>query len=91
MSWTDEDKLWKCEVCARVVKSKDMLRAPSPFDVADELVGCPHCLTATGDGSWQELCEREGCGKPATCGTPLPDGGYLRCCFKHYQEVNKND
>ena len=31
-------------------------------------------------------CERDGCHKEATCGTPTPDG-YKRLCGNHYTEA----
>lgn len=89
MSWNDPNKLWKCKVCGDIIKAKDMLKAANPFDPDDEILGCPSCKTASGDGEWMELCEREGCGKEATCGTPLKGGGYLRACFKHFKEVDE--
>lgn len=35
---------------------------------------------------WRK-CEREGCLKENTCGTPTPDG-YKRLCGDHYSEVS---
>lgn len=88
MSWNDPNKIFRCDLCNKDSYQKDILRAVSPFDPDDEITGCPHCKAAVGDGEWIEICDIEGCGKPATCGTPLKGGGYLRGCFKHYQEAN---
>ena len=37
---------------------------------------------------WRD-CEIPGCTTMANCGTPTPDGGYVRCCFRHYSEINR--
>ena len=29
------------------------------------------------------VCQVPGCGQQSTCGTPLPDGGYIRTCGDH--------
>ena len=90
MSWNDENKIWRCETCLKYVKAKDMLTAPSPFDPDATLTGCPHCKATTGDSDgWEEKCEKEDCNSPATCGTPIKGGGYLRCCGKHYRETKE--
>lgn len=83
-----ENKIWRCETCAEYIKEEDILTAVSPFDPDSTITGCPNCKSATGDGDgWQEICEIEGCNKPATCGTPVPNEPYLRSCFNHYKEV----
>jgi hypothetical protein len=87
VSWNDPNKIFRCDVCDEDVKQKDILRAPNPFDADDIVSGCPHCKSVYGEGSFTEICEVEGCGKPATCGKPLRNGGYLRGCFKHYEEA----
>ena len=87
MSWDDPKKIFRCENCNTDVMSKDILRAPSPFDKDDTITGCPYCRITMGDGEWIEICEVEGCKKQATCGKPLKNGGYLRSCFKHHEEA----
>jgi hypothetical protein len=89
MSWFNPDKIYICDCCNKQVKNKDILSAPSPFDPEDTITGCPHCKIATGEGGWTEKCEREGCKKTATCGVPMPDGGYLRCCGDHYRALKE--
>lgn len=91
MSWNSPEKVFVCGVCDMEVMQKDMLHAPSPFDPEETLIGCPHCKVCSGEGSWDEQCEVEGCGRGATCGTPLKGGGYLRCCGIHYREVQKDE
>lgn len=88
MSWTNPEKVFVCDVCFEEVMQKDILSAPSPFDPEETLNGCPYCKATTGEGGWSEQCEVEGCKRGATCGTPLKTGGYLRCCWIHFREVN---
>lgn len=71
---------WQCKCCDAVVFDSEFLRAPSPFDPTDELVGCPHCKSAEG---FVELCEIDGCHRAASCGGPGADGVYRRTCGAH--------
>lgn len=71
---------WRCECCSVVSADTGLLRAPSPFDPDDELVGCPSCKQTEG---FIELCEIDGCLKGATCGGPGEDGIYRRTCGNH--------
>ena len=57
----------------------EMLRAPHPFDLADEVVGCPNCKDI---GTLAEVCDEPGCWEVSTMGTPTGEG-YRRTCFNH--------
>lgn len=82
-----EFKLYRCEECNKYVNEHEMLVAKSPFDEYSIITGCPHCKVAVGDGGWLEICEVEGCNKQATCGIPVPNEDYLRCCGNHMREA----
>lgn len=77
---------WQCETCDAVSKHAELLRAPSPFDATDELVGCPACKSAEG---FVELCEVDVCLRAATCGGPGRDGVYRRTCSTHADWLRK--
>lgn len=36
-----------------------------------------------------EICQVEGCGKKAGCGTPTLNDGYKRCCYAHFETFQK--
>lgn len=63
--------------------SNTVLRAPNPFDLSDELTGCPKCREV---GTIRTCCDEPGCWEPDTMGTPTPDG-YRRTCWKHQPNV----
>ena len=79
-------KRWECDTCNTVSLEQDLLRAPSPFDSDEELVGCPVCKSCDG---FTELCELADCEKPATCGGPGEDGIYRRTCVAHAAWLHK--
>lgn len=56
-----------------------LLRAPSPFDADEELLGCPRCKSVD---SCVMVCDESGCKEEATCGWPSKDG-YRTTCYKH--------
>ena len=74
---------WQCDSCNAVSLEAELLRAPSPFDPDDELVGCPTCKSCEG---FTELCEIDGCEMPATCGGPV-GGIYRRTCGPHAEWI----
>lgn len=82
------NRKWQCVCCAAVSVESELLRAPSPFDASDELVGCPACKSAEG---FVELCEMDGCLRGATCGGPGEDGIYRRTCSPHAYWLRKDD
>ena len=69
---------WLCQACGWNGDDAALLRAPSPFDDADMVVGCRAVNEV------ENACDEPGCDMPATCGFPAP-GGYRRTCGKHMQ------
>lgn len=61
----------------------EVLRAPNPFDPAQELWGCPKCKDVE---CLYGACDEPGCTQIADQGTPTP-GGYRRTCSKHFPEL----
>jgi hypothetical protein len=76
-------KRWKCDGCDEESAEADILRAPSPFDPADELSGCPHCKAID---QWVLMCDVPGCKREASCGWPSGDG-YRNTCGQHMREL----
>jgi hypothetical protein len=72
-----------CNECGWAGMSDEALAAPSPFDPAQKLTGCPRCRGV--DFLWG--CDEPGCDAEATCGTPTPDGGYRHTCHRHRPPV----
>lgn len=70
---------WRCLNCRLVSDDAALLRAPNPFDPTDMLTGCPECKSVEG---FAQVCDEPGCGREATCGSPV-DGVYRRTCFVH--------
>ena len=70
---------WRCTWCDWVGNDAELLRAPSPFRVDDELIGCPFCRACR---SLDNACDEPGCDAVATCGFPDPSG-YRRTCELH--------
>lgn len=73
---------WRCDECGWEGKSDDLLRATNPFDVGDTITGCQKCKTI---GAFTEMCDENGCSKPAGCGWPSSEG-YRRTCFEHWRK-----
>jgi hypothetical protein len=78
----------RCPECGWVGNARDLLRAASPFNDEDQIEGCPMCTAVT---QFEILCQVENCLKEATCGTPLPDGSYVRCCGDHYRVFEQRE
>ena len=72
---------WLCQACGWNGDDAALLRAPSPFDDTDTIVGCPKCRAVN---EVETACDEPGCDMSATCGFPAP-GGYRRTCGKHLQ------
>ena len=70
---------WQCKVCNLYSPDERLLRAPSPFDPTDTIVGCPHCKSTDG---FDQVCDEPGCTAHAHCGWPS-DAGYRRTCGNH--------
>lgn len=71
---------WMCQSCDWHGGDDELLRAPSPFDPADEIIGCPKCKAVEDVAN---ACDEPGCGEPASCGFQDP-GGYRRTCVRHF-------
>lgn len=71
---------WRCAGCRWVGVDSEILTAPSPFDAADSISGCPRCKTVD---KFVNVCDEPGCSREAGCGWPTPDGGYRRTCSEH--------
>lgn len=74
---------FKCEDCWSIVTSDRLLRAESPFDPDDEIVGCPECKSIVG---FISLCHETGCSEQASMGKSTEDG-YVNSCHKHIHIV----
>lgn len=72
---------WLCQSCDWVGGDAELLRAPSPFDATDMIVGCPKCKAVEDMAS---ACDEPGCTSEATCGFQA-HGGYRRTCGAHLQ------
>ena len=70
---------YKCCECSEIVSEGEVLRAPSPFDATDILIGCPNCKSVD---SFELLCDEPGCNNTVVCGWPSPQG-YRRTCHQH--------
>ena len=79
----DKDKVL-CAECNWRGHLKDVLTALNPFDLEDEIVGCPRCKSVN---SISGVCDEMGCEEIDTCGFPTPEG-YRRTCGKHYRQYN---
>jgi hypothetical protein len=88
---------FKCETCGVISLETELLTAVSPFRDDDHITACPACRWT---GEFSEVCDREGCGRHATTGTPTKDGkpmrsgdpesdDYLRLCSRHWDELFK--
>ena len=75
---------YRCQSCHGIFPGDLMLTAPSPFDVNDELRGCPLCKAPE---RIKMLCDVEGCYLDYSCGFSTPTG-YRLTCFKHYEELS---
>ena len=78
MNWADR---WKCSECGGVYNGASLLRAASPFDKDDTIVGCPRCKSVD---SMTGVCDEPRCDSVSTCGFPT-EGGYRRTCGDHYR------
>lgn len=76
---------WLCQSCGWNGGDAELLRAISPFDAAETIVGCPKCKTADDIAN---ACDDPECAQKATCGFPA-QGGYRRTCDRHSQWRDK--
>ena len=68
-----------CLACSNTCSMDEMLKAPSPFDPEDTVVGCPACKEVN---AFQTGCDILGCPEPVVYGRETP-AGYLTTCAKH--------
>lgn len=68
-----------CQECDWHGILADVQTAPNPFDMTEQIMGCPACHSVD---SMRTVCDEPECRLPATCGTPTPDG-YRQTCSKH--------
>ena len=73
----------KCQECAYICNTSDILRAPNPFDKDDNVSGCPECKSVD---SFVRVCDEPGCNREVACGTPTP-AGYRQTCGRHRYEI----
>jgi hypothetical protein len=74
---------WLCENCGTVTADADLLQAPSPFDPATEMTGCPGCKA---HDEFRAACAF--CDRPA-CGGRNVDGVYQMLCDRHYDQNSR--
>jgi len=92
MSRIAEDRKWRCRVCSAESLEPALLKAPSPFDEDQELIGCPICKQC--DEGFDPICDEAGCQDMASRGWPTGSnndawGGYRNTCGKHYESSFK--
>jgi hypothetical protein len=68
-----------CTLCGWKGLFEQLLVAPNPFCIGDQLHGCPGCGQVN---CFHSACDEPGCWEPDTCGMPT-DFGYRRTCYKH--------
>jgi len=74
---------YKCGCCDTISIVGDILKAPNPFNVHDELWGCPHCFAAE---DFLRVCDGNGCNSTSVAGIPISDM-YLFLCRDHASEL----
>lgn len=78
---------WRCRVCSRIHADADLLRAPSPFDPSDTLIGCPWCKAVE---DFEQVCDEPDCKLPASCGWLTGEGmEYRHTCYAHSSIAKK--
>lgn len=81
-----EQPYYKCQGCYMIIPDSEFLVAGDPFKKGEVVYGCPEC----GDMDSDPVCDREGCRRSATCGTPTPDG-YRTTCGPHQPGQERTD
>jgi hypothetical protein len=74
-----------CRECEWKGTTYELLHAPNPFSAEEQVMGCPQCFSVE---SMDSACEREGCWKLYSCGTPTL-GGYAQTCGQHVPTSDK--
>ena len=72
---------WLCRQCNWT--GTELLHAPNPFMLEEEIFGCPSCKDVTDIFG---ACDADGCARESTTGVPTDDG-YKRFCSKHFVEA----
>lgn len=79
------EELWRCSECDLIYWEEQLLKAFSPFDKNDVLIGCPNCKSVD---SFTQVCDALSCRKEATCGISTKEK-YRRVCGDHYRELDQ--
>ena len=76
----EKDKV-KCNEyhCLWKGTKEQQFTATNPFNVTEEIVGCPECKEIN---TLVTVCDEPGCWVSVSCGTPVT-GGYRSTCGKH--------
>lgn len=68
-----------CSECNWQGHENEVLIAPNPFNLSDNVKGCPKCY---GINSINRICDEPGCLKITTCRFSTVNG-YRRTCGRH--------
>ncbi len=68
-----------CEECQWKGEISERLAARNPFDLSEEISGCPNCKSIN---SFRTTCDEPECWEQDTMGIGTADG-YRRTCWKH--------
>jgi hypothetical protein len=84
-----EEHRWGCVECGWVGTEEMKLRAPSPFDESQEILGCPTCKEV---GNFVLVCDVEGCTANQVDGLVgrTVEGRYFWTCWWHGPNNPKN-
>lgn len=78
-----ENDLSICGECGYILKDHELLLDKNPFNIKENIYGCPKCKSIDSD---LRLCDLKGCIEKATCGTPYQNT-YLHLCGKHFWQI----
>jgi hypothetical protein len=76
----NDETRWKCSECDAIFPDSEWLKAPNPFEPAEELYGCPSCKNVN---CAERACDEPECKRTVTCGWPTLRG-YRTTCGDHY-------
>lgn len=77
---------WTCKECDWRGLESELLLAPNPFQINDEICGCPKCKSVD---CFAAACDEPECWREVSCGTPTPSG-YRSTCGKHRPDSSMN-
>lgn len=78
MSYLEKDKYY-CKTCEVVLKIDKLLKGKHPFNLTQEVTGCPNCFSID---SFYPVCDEPGCTETASCGVTTIEG-YRSLCGTH--------